>query len=173
MIPYIQSGSQDLTDDTAALLRAVHSDFVESMRESAGAPASPVTTCPACRSRLIAADGPAVCAVCATSPTAPACTVCAGGHSAQQCPLVLARLFGGGGSELEIGGTNAGRAIYRQWHKDPRRFVAALRQLERAAWTPLAVAYAAYRGDTTAIATLTIWGMACDGTAQLPERARA
>lgn len=65
---------------------------------------------------------------------------------------------------------NPGRAIARQWHRHPKSFIAVLRQLDQAAWLPLAQAYAQWRG-TTPEQTLDTWLLATQG-AQVPDSVR-
>ncbi len=66
---------------------------------------------------------------------------------------------------------NPGRAIGRMWHKQPRDFIAVLRQLDVTAWTTLAEAYAEWRGsDVTSV--LDCWMLAVQG-ADVPANARS
>lgn len=64
-----------------------------------------------------------------------------------------------------------GRAIGRMWHKQPRDFIAVLRQLDVTAWITLAEAYAEWRGgDVTSV--LDCWMLAAQG-ADVPTNARS
>ncbi len=66
---------------------------------------------------------------------------------------------------------NPGRAIGRMWHKQPRDFIAVLRQLDVTAWITLAEAYAEWRGgDVTSV--LDCWMLAAQG-ADVPTNARS
>jgi hypothetical protein len=65
----------------------------------------------------------------------------------------------------------AGAAIGRMWHKQPRDFIAVLRQLDMTARVKLAESYAEWRG-TDATAVFDLWTLAVQG-ANVPANARS
>jgi hypothetical protein len=67
---------------------------------------------------------------------------------------------------------NAGRQVFRHFHRRPRHFVETLRRLDPAIWQPLAEALVAYRGGTLE-QTLLCWHLAVSETQHIPSDYRA